>query len=382
MQFAVNGTRFDFGINTKWGLGTSTPVDPSYFLDGNWHHIAATYDGSVARVYFDGYQVDEDVFNETIGTNSVDPVSIGANDIYGEYFQGYIDEVRISNKVRESWEFNIYHQDVALSWNMISLPVKVYNPRKSNLFPTATSNSFSYIPGSGYMIRDTLENGIGYWMKFDSTQSIPIPGTPIWKDTIGVVQGWNMIGSISLPIAVTSITSDTPGIITSSFYCYNGGYKTIDSIKPGSGYWVKVNQAGSLILSSSISKNAAARIKIVPTSEMPPPPPSDGSENEQLSTIYALEQCYPNPFNPVTSIKYQLPSNSKVTLKIYNLLGQEVKTLADGTQPTGFKQVEWNSTNNSGAVVASGIYFYRIEATSVADPAKSFTQVKKMILLK
>lgn len=107
MHFKNNGTVFDFGINTKFGLGTETPVDPSYFLDGRWHHVAGTYDGSIARVYFDGVLVDQDAFNETIGTNSTDPVSIGANDIYGEYFQGSIDEVRISNKVRQPWEFNV-----------------------------------------------------------------------------------------------------------------------------------------------------------------------------------------------------------------------------------------------------------------------------------
>ncbi len=107
MHFKNNGTVFDFGINTKFGLGTETSVDPSYFLDGRWHHVAGMYDGSIARVYFDGVLVDQDAFNETIGTNSTDPVSIGANDIYGEYFQGLIDEVRISNKVRQPSEFNL-----------------------------------------------------------------------------------------------------------------------------------------------------------------------------------------------------------------------------------------------------------------------------------
>lgn len=107
MHFKNNGTAFDFGINTKFGLGTDTPVDPSYFLDGRWHHVAGTYDGSIARVYFDGVLMDQDAFNETIGTNSTDPVSIGANDIYGEYFQGLIDEIRISNKVRQPNEFNL-----------------------------------------------------------------------------------------------------------------------------------------------------------------------------------------------------------------------------------------------------------------------------------
>jgi hypothetical protein len=93
--------------------------------------------------------------------------------------------------------------------------------------------------------------------------------------------------------------------------------------------------------------------------------------------VYSLSQNYPNPFNPNTTIRYELPRNSHVVLCIYNILGQVVTRLVDGVQEEGYKSASWNATN-----VASGIYFLRIEATSTADPSKSFTQVKKMILLK
>ena len=69
-------------------------------------------------------------------------------------------------------------------------------------------------------------------------------------------------------------------------------------------------------------------------------------------------------------------------LRIYNILGQEVKTLVDDVQDAGYKSIEWNSTNNFGNLVASGVYFYRIEAVSVPDPNKSFTQVRKMVILR
>ena len=96
-----------------------------------------------------------------------------------------------------------------------------------------------------------------------------------------------------------------------------------------------------------------------------------------LPIHFNLSQSYPNPFNPNTTIKYQLPENSKVSLKVYNTLGQVVITLTDKVEDAGFKSVEWNASN-----VASGVYFYRLEATSVSDPSKSFTQVKKMLLVK
>jgi Secretion system C-terminal sorting domain len=92
---------------------------------------------------------------------------------------------------------------------------------------------------------------------------------------------------------------------------------------------------------------------------------------------YALAQCYPNPFNPATTIRYELPSNSRVCLKIYNLLGQIVTTLIDNIETAGYKSVNWNASS-----FASGIYFYRLEAISVANPSKTFTSVKKMVLLK
>ena len=101
-----------------------------------------------------------------------------------------------------------------------------------------------------------------------------------------------------------------------------------------------------------------------------------------LPREYALEQNYPNPFNPVTLLRYQLPVESNVKVRIYNLLGQEVKTLVDGRQPPGYQSQEWDSADEAGRLVGSGVYFYRIDATSTADPRISFAKVRKMVLLR
>ncbi|MHB1050366.1 MAG: LamG-like jellyroll fold domain-containing protein [Bacteroidota bacterium] len=100
----------------------------------------------------------------------------------------------------------------------------------------------------------------------------------------------------------------------------------------------------------------------------------------ELPTVYALSQNFPNPFNPVTTINYQLPEASSVTITIYNTLGQEVKRLVNEQQIAGYYSVQWNGTNHDNRSVASGMYIYRIEAAG-GDGAK-FTQVKKMMLLK
>jgi len=88
-----------------------------------------------------------------------------------------------------------------------------------------------------------------------------------------------------------------------------------------------------------------------------------------------LAQNYPNPFNPSTTIKYALQENAEVTLKIYNVLGQVVRTLVNEKQTAGYKLVVWDGTNDIGVQAASGIYIYRIEA-------KDFVQSKKLILMR
>jgi len=93
-------------------------------------------------------------------------------------------------------------------------------------------------------------------------------------------------------------------------------------------------------------------------------------------TVYALDQNYPNPFNPTTNIRYQLPKTSTVTLVIYNMLGQPVRTLLNGQQQeANYYTVVWDGTNDLGQAVSSGMYIYRIQAGD-------FVATKKMMFLK
>jgi hypothetical protein len=90
---------------------------------------------------------------------------------------------------------------------------------------------------------------------------------------------------------------------------------------------------------------------------------------------FTLSQNYPNPFNPTTRIEFSLPNASQVTLEVYNVIGEKVTTLVDARLEAGLHSVEWNSTSESGIHVASGIYFYRLNAGD-------HIETKKMILLK
>jgi hypothetical protein len=91
---------------------------------------------------------------------------------------------------------------------------------------------------------------------------------------------------------------------------------------------------------------------------------------------YALGQNVPNPFNPTTTIQYDVPDGGgAVTLRVYDVSGRLVRTLVDGRQTPGSKSVVWNGTNDGGQGVASGIYFYRMTAPG-------FSSTRKMVLLR
>jgi len=99
------------------------------------------------------------------------------------------------------------------------------------------------------------------------------------------------------------------------------------------------------------------------------------SEEDMIPEVFALYNNYPNPFNPITNIKYDIPEVSDVRIDIYNLAGQRVRTLVSKQHQPGRFKIQWNATNDAGSPVASGMYIYKIHA-------KDFVSVKKLLLMK
>ncbi len=373
-------------------------------------------------------------------------------------------------------------------WNLLSLPLTVTNGRKSVIFPASSSDLYTY--HNGYVVRDSLVNGAGYWLKFDNAQEINLPGDPRFADSMSVNKGWNMVGSSSSSVDVTTITSNPDSLVLTPFYDYNStGYHTSGTVDPLKGYWVKVRGSGKLFLPASPLAAPRTAVKKTVTEfdktglnlftfednvghqqtiyvgkgdesiqstsmfELPPVPPAglfdvrfgtqqyvefvssksqeipefpvsfqsssypvkvtwrlngnDGlsfqwklngavrstnqiylQKSDRLSLTvgqpngslqpkeFALHQNYPNPFNPLTEIRYDLPTESIVRLTVFNVLGTQVATLVDGRQASGSHGIEWRPA------LASGVYFYRLQATSTENPGKSFQQIKRMLLLK
>jgi hypothetical protein len=98
-------------------------------------------------------------------------------------------------------------------------------------------------------------------------------------------------------------------------------------------------------------------------------------EEEVVPIEFALHQNFPNPFNPVTTLRYDLPEQANVNIIIYDMLGRQVKSLINQSQDAGFKSVIWDATNDFGKQVSAGVYIYQIQAGE-------FVQTKKMVLLK
>ncbi|HYQ85625.1 MAG TPA: T9SS type A sorting domain-containing protein [Bacteroidota bacterium] len=375
------------------------------------------------------------------------------------------------------------------SWNMVSVPLLVGDFRKTSLYPGATSVAFAY-EGS-YARKDSLKNGVGYWIKYPAPDTLAFTGTSISRDTLDVNNNWNIIGCLSYPVRVANVVPVPPTAIGSGFFGYSmsSGYFIADTLKPGRAYWIKVRNAGKLAMStgsasipptrqSAIATKSSLRATDSPDAvqnlstltfrdangrertlhfstvtidldlgmfELPPQPPPEvlevrystnrmlevaergkmrevairisnagypltiswkckgrasllldhkvillegsgetrvtGAETPirlrlspavvaDMPKTFALYQNYPNPFNPSTTIRYDLPKSVSVTLKIYNILGQEVATLADDVQEAGFKSAVWNANN-----IATGVYLYRLVAGT-------FTEVRKMMILK
>ena len=99
------------------------------------------------------------------------------------------------------------------------------------------------------------------------------------------------------------------------------------------------------------------------------------NNNITMPDQFMIHNNYPNPFNPVTTLYYDLPENCLVNITIYDMLGRQVKTLIKQTQAVGYRSVIWDASNDYGEPVSAGIYLYQIQAGE-------YISTKKMVLLK
>jgi hypothetical protein len=189
----------------------------------------------------------------------------------------------------------------------------------------------------------------------------------------------NGLTVVNFSASAQSITMD----LTSTNLIFTGGFN------PGTTYWVNdlytgtsIQTLGSDLSSFDVSLSPYGSLVYTisiqeETVNLPPIPPivSVNDRTAALPTDFHLFPNFPNPFNPSTTIRYSIVEPVNVSLKIYDVLGREIRTLINEVKTAGTYNSIWNGYDNSGNRVSSGIYFYRMEAGIFVD-------TRKMILLK
>ena len=154
---------------------------------------------------------------------------------------------------------------VTSNWNIVSVPVRAADMEASSLFPGAVSPAFGF--NNGYVAATILQPGVGYWIRFASSNTFTICGPVVTPKEVPVNAGWNVIGPFDSDIAVSSIASVPDGIVVSGYFGYNNGYVSDTALNVGKGYWVRVSQGGFLRIpegSVSATKLIGAPLPVSP----------------------------------------------------------------------------------------------------------------------
>lgn len=270
-------------------------------------------------------------------------------------------------------------------WYLISLPVKPSDNSIRNLFPTANS-AFAW-KDDQYVSVKTIEPKKGYWLAIPSPYSGTMKGLPVKSFSEHYKVGWHLIGSVIDSVDFTNPNDQPDGSVLTPAFGYDidsGTYFPADTLVPGQGYWIAVIRECDLTISETSSSMAKPIARVDREAfyrqlgSQPPPSPAINRTAGAVTRVperMTLLQNYPNPFNPETTIKYQLPENKHVTLEIYDVLGRLVRTLINLEQTAGYHEVLWDARDDQAQSVASGLYFYRIQAGELQA-------MKKLLLVK
>ncbi|RMF57763.1 MAG: choice-of-anchor B family protein [Calditrichaeota bacterium] len=205
-------------------------------------------------------------------------------------------------------------------------------------------------------------------------QGISLTATTLEFDTVAVgssvLRSFEVVNSGAVILNVADIQSTNPAFSPgiTSFSLHPGESQTVEvSFTPLS----EGNYEGELYIFSSdpVADSLTVLLSGVATT------PTDITQAPGVPSTFSVSPNYPNPFNPVTTISYQIPQTSPVKLAVYDMNGKLVKVLVDQQQAAGNYQVQWDGVNQQGQPVVSGVYFYTFRAGQ-------YTQTRKMVLLK
>ena len=279
------------------------------------------------------------------------------------------------------------NQDYLLGWNLVGLSVVSESNSYYDLFPDAIQNTlFSYIPESGYQQVENLEMGTGYWLRMSQDNTTSFTGTPVDQLTVFLVEAWNLVSGISIPIPVESILDPTGIIIPNTIFGYDLGYYLPENIEPGKAYWLRSSGEGNIIFSSTVQFTTKMAVveqveantiimggqtlyfSAVESEEnilsysLPPRPPLGGSDIRfsDDTRLCAKEECVIEVMNgghPVT-LNFNISNGEKwvlVPVIPINQLGEKAITLSDQRQISLDSSVEnWLLRKSTSSEISKG----------------------------
>jgi hypothetical protein len=252
-----------------------------------------------------------------------------------------------------------------IGWNLVSVPVNDYVLARTAIY-SGTGSAFSY--QGNYVVQDPLINGAGYWLKFVQDQTVVYSGGRLTTLATPLRSGWNMIGSISDPLATSQVTTQPTGIINSNFFGYVGGsYDHLDTLQPGQGYWVRTTQAGTLIFNAPPPGQPSTQPGEPPaglaSAMLPPAPisPANSATNQQLTLTLVW-----NADSAATQYRVQVSTHSDFRTLLVNAGILPTKSYAVGplsANTTYYWRV--NAANSEGTTTWSTTWSF----TTVSPPA-------------
>ncbi|MFA7362038.1 MAG: T9SS type A sorting domain-containing protein [Candidatus Kapaibacterium sp.] len=351
-----------FGIDSVWVKWyKNTPSSPKRFnlANGSGNNWAGAFNSDTSQI-----AIGDSIFYRIIARDNSAQHNLDSTALYQSKIINQITAIIGTESTSSNFPFTTYWKDGRTQYLYLASELGFASGYVTQIgfdvltvgAPVMTGFTVSF-KNTSLTTLTTWETG-GFTAAYNPTSYAP-SGT-----------GWNMI-NLSSPFYYTAGSNLLVDI------CYNNttytSYSTVKCSAAPNMYYGRYNDlteptGGCGYTAWTLTTGPVGRANT--TLVMNPGPVGVGNENTTMPTVYSLSQNYPNPFNPTTKINFALPKQGLVTLKIYDILGREVRTLVNEVKAAGSYTVDFNASEFS-----SGVYFYRLQS-------QGFTDIKKMMLIK
>ncbi|MFZ0392176.1 MAG: FlgD immunoglobulin-like domain containing protein, partial [Calditrichia bacterium] len=157
----------------------------------------------------------------------------------------------VTMSVRQMGQFNM---PILYGWNFLALPMEVPDTYYHAVFPNAMPNTLFGWNGS-YVLSDSMEMGKGYWLRFESSENVPVDGNEMAGFSVDLISQWNIVGGPSCELPSNTITDPGGIIIPGTVYGFNGSYFPTDTLSQGHSYWIRTSAAGQIFLNCGSREN-------------------------------------------------------------------------------------------------------------------------------